>query len=1322
MRKCRWLAVLFSLALILGAFAAGQEISLQFWGHLFAGEGSCQQVSETELHCRMVAGSQGSLGLEAVVEPPNYEVTIEGWGLPSWISFQPTSGLGATSAEAILHPPKSAAGQTVLLVFTATTAFDLVTELAVQLEIIDDKPYEEVPGGEETDRGIEIETPFLPGISTFVLGDVYDCVTGSLIAPSELMAQFVFSSDAEPPYDLEQLETVIVRAPGYVPHEITKFVPQTFSMLFISVTLLMPARTPICLEPFGEPSLEIVAPAGACVGNVTTVITDPGTLFRWAAEGPFLSYYILAYGNPCGQYPPEPTPTPTPTPVPGPSPTPTPTGTTPTPTPTDTSTPAAPEPEGQPVTTPAGAWEPLWDKLTPEQREELAKRNLSGWAWVKAAREILGESDEEIPVEGLVEETEGVLLPDTDLIATFGPISAATTETILPLEAMLEPGQAFIWQILGVYENAAGEDAAILSSPQCIRYQPIDTATGEVVPVVSCPRCEPIGEMWDCDQEIQVTRPLGVYPNKAMMNPDERIALSILGSDTDMLLWLCECLEETRRKIGSYPERVSYSWQLTGKGKLVDVFENSAIYELPADLNPNEQAIATIKVTLSAPRGGDKSIEGQVRLTITAGAEGCDDYNVQISIQQPKQESCPPPLPEYGRDCVASLKYGKANGPIAGGIQVYPMAYVGEPILLKATHTDTDELTIKCEKTVCIEPPEQDYPIPDPLAFTWDDQGAGGTFPLGNTGRCVVYIPPKKDTVTVQCVPMDLIVRDPDARETADQPVAEIVIDLTKCDSDWLPEKDNTITFTARIYQYRNGQCTYPGPERRITFDLFSSHETGYCVNRGDSDEMDLFFSPALLQSTFHLCENLALDPSQSTYYTKATTKTRSAESTVTVSSEDYGSYGEIEAIAFNAHAIEPREPEGPVNCTLGDNTVDIPRDDVPESGNLIADAWDKRYPTNQQETADKDESINNNHNGDGLTRYEEYRGVDVDNDGAVDYNDQRTDAQELVSPQNERLSPDLKDLFVTTLDAADFASLAYGKAFENSEIVVHKFRGVDDRGIDILVIDITAGAPSAGCLTTSPLRSRTDLDGHLNKIETPNNTSPTGQTSVRRWTVDWLGASTVGSDTAYGLPKVFDTSIDNYFGEFPYMDAGSFQPAPAGAANPNTWNGAPNGFLDARSMVEDRNDNGYLDPSERDGNYDDGDAVLDGDRLRFAYGPAAAPNFLSRDWDAGPQTASFSVYNRNGDAQVEAPDGVYTRQQVDVMITTHEIGHALGIGGANTVFHNLVQWIGGHGIAYDGLGHCNNPQCTMYRLTNNFTRQDFLCPDCQSLLMIHND
>jgi len=690
-----------------------------------------------------------------------------------------------------------------------------------------------------------------------------------------------------------------------------------------------------------------------------------------------------------------------------------------------------------------------------------------------------------------------------------------------------------------------------------------------------------------------------------------------------------------------------------------------------------------------------------VIVDITGGQEGCDDYQVRLRIVQPTEEPCPPPLQEYGEDCVASLKYGKADGPISGAIQLYRMAYVDEPILLKATHADTDVLVIKCERTICDLLPEFDYGLPDPLAFTWSDEGAGGVFPLGKTGRGVVYVPPRgRDEVTIKCDVTDRVVRDKDVKEREKQPVAEIVIDLTFCEFDWLPEGGNATALTARIYEMHRGQCTFPGPARQITFDLSGvSEKPGYCVNRGTSRNPDLLFSVAA-NGAFHLCNDQKKEGAVP-FHHRATSKARVTETTVTVASEDYGSYGLLGSSAFGAMPIEPRLDGSTTACRLGPNEVEIPRDDIPAAGgevgglqpggNHIADVWDMRYPTHLHESADADTSVNNLYHGDGLERYEEYRGVDTNNDAIISYNANRTDQQELRSPQNERLSPNLKDLFVTTRRTADLPRLSYGRAYENARIVVHRFSGADRRKIDVIEIDISAGVPPTAAYTTpAPANQRTDQDGHLNKLLTPVQTMS--------WTTDWMGGSNTGSATTYGRPLIFNRSIDGYFDDRPYVDA-----------NGNAWHDWPD-----RPGVEDDNDNGVLDAGEDDNN----NGALDGDHLSIPL-PGQVP-FRSLAW--GTAANRRNPYDADGNGQIWV-DREYTKAEVTTHVTTHEMGHALGIGPPYTNQVNLLRFLTGSSLmAYNGQGHCDDARCVMYWRVNNWRRQDFLCSDCQSLLRVHND
>ena len=844
----------------------------------------------------------------------------------------------------------------------------------------EDNPYEDYEG-KESEEGYEVETPNIGGITSILIDRVLDCVSGEVIPYEQLSLRVVYRDDAVRPFDISDIVGIVVSAPGYLSHAIVHFEPIEFGFLFVTFTVLVPLEAPICLEPITERTLTPTHPTGACVGDAPVSVTSPVVPFAWDSTGSFDAFTVFIYENPCGMYPPGPTPTPTPVPPDTPT-TPTPTG------PGTTSPPTPTTPTALPQTTTAGVWEPLWDKLCPEQREEMNRRHLeeglSGWAWVKAAREMLASKGETVPAAATLVEQEDVLLPNTPLVTEIGPIEPDAESVEVVLSEGIEPGEAFIWQVMGVYADEAGETAAMLSEPQCIRYEPVVDLTGDLTPVVACPECVPDEEQWECETPIEVDHPLDYYPKKAFMSPDERIAISVHAKDDDLLFWKCFCFEETLRKIGSYADRVTYEWKLEGRGDLVDPFENSVMYQFPLDVAPGTTEMATIRCKIRAPRGGDKMIEGKVEIRMTGGAEACDDYTVHVTVTPVKEEPCPDPPQEKGRDCLAVLKYGKADGPITGSIRVYNMAYRNEPIILKATHVDTDELTIQCTRTVCLMRPEFDYSLPDPLVFTWSDQGAGGTFPLGNVGRSVVYIPPAKEEVTIQCEVKDLVIRDRDVKEQEQQPIARVVIDLTKCDRNWLPSDDGLTGFTAKIYALHKGQCAWPGPSRRITFWLDAvSHERGVCLNKGTSLNPDLWFSTSGNSRSFHLCDDQTIDNlcgallterANHKHWQKATTKQRVAEATVLVQSEDYGAFGWIESLAFNAAPILPRDPGAAVNCTLGKNTVEIPRDD---DNNQIADA----APQNDRGRAANRDADNipvgdPNHPGDGLSNYEEYRGL----------------------------------------------------------------------------------------------------------------------------------------------------------------------------------------------------------------------------------------------------------------------------------------------------------------------------------------------------------
>ncbi|MBD3160748.1 MAG: hypothetical protein GF346_01275 [Candidatus Eisenbacteria bacterium] len=236
-------------------------------------------------------------------------------------------------------------------------------------------------------------------------------------------------------------------------------------------------------------------------------------------------------------------------------------------------------------------------------------------------------------------------------------------------------------------------------------------------------------------------------------------------------------------------------------------------------------------------------------------------------------------------------------------------------------------------------------------------------------------------------------------------------VDITKSVPGWWPEFGNTTTYTARIYWYdpRSGECIFPGPPKIIQFDLTDiSTEKGYSINRGTRDATDLHFNHADNSEFTYIggtTEECDLRDGDHNHWTSLETIDCVSEATVTVVSEDHGAFGFIEASASGCRgpwptSILPREPGGQPTCTLGPAKTKIPRDD---NGNDIEDTW-PGDTSNGNSTASWDAEDNPNpaciSTGDGLTRYEEWRGAHVQ--GA-----------------HNRLSTLLKELFVYRENAA---------------------------------------------------------------------------------------------------------------------------------------------------------------------------------------------------------------------------------------------------------------------------------------------------------------
>jgi len=183
-------------------------------------------------------------------------------------------------------------------------------------------------------------------------------------------------------------------------------------------------------------------------------------------------------------------------------------------------------------------------------------------------------------------------------------------------------------------------------------------------------------------------------------------------------------------------------------------------------------------------------------------------------------------------------------------------------------------------------------------------------------------------------------------------------ITLTSLGTNWLPTYNSTVNITVNI----TGDRSYL-PDCVAKFYLIPTAYEGYCMNAGNqtTDEPDLEFLP---------------DDQQDDHSGKITwdgknqmIEARFADSTVTtfvvkVKCHDYGAYSPLYARLYYG------------NSMLSETSITVPRDD---NGNEIADGWMNDGQINYTASDDNETGPSgNNHNGDGFSVYEEYRGFRV--------------------------------------------------------------------------------------------------------------------------------------------------------------------------------------------------------------------------------------------------------------------------------------------------------------------------------------------------------
>ncbi|MBT8369711.1 MAG: thrombospondin type 3 repeat-containing protein, partial [Deltaproteobacteria bacterium] len=425
------------------------------------------------------------------------------------------------------------------------------------------------------------------------------------------------------------------------------------------------------------------------------------------------------------------------------------------------------------------------------------------------------------------------------------------------------------------------------------------------------------------------------------------------------------------------------------------------------------------------------------------------------------------------------------------------------------------------------------------------------------------------------------------------------------------------------------------------------------------------------------------------------------------------------------------------------EGTIILPLDSDKDG---LPDAWENAHAgfnssnahtfssTELDSAADIDTSLNNTYSGDGLTNFQEYRGIIFDPNNA--------------SAFHNRLNPLNKDLFVRgdnfqnslvktypsqlpPLNDADILPFAvdYAAAFNKPAGTPGAF---EEAGIN--VHDVT-GMPSFSQSAEPPnidivvVTNKTDKrleDGFIQTLEGVQNGFINHPSSLmpRYWTWDLKGESYIGNNQYYAIhnndPNIRGTftyhfCLMHYFFNRPYLNENISNPtSPTDSAWPTSYcySSVYLDRLEPLDRVEDFYKENGTNPPDKKGNKKENRCItdpeiLDGDRMDPLW---KDKNWGGLEYEAG---LHYSAFDAEGDGRVENPivtdsavldknkldSGEYSLQQVQLHTVLHEMGHAVGMDAQ----------------------HTSDPSCLMYKDPINWDRAGHFSDSARSQILIHN-
>jgi hypothetical protein len=454
-------------------------------------------------------------------------------------------------------------------------------------------------------------------------------------------------------------------------------------------------------------------------------------------------------------------------------------------------------------------------------------------------------------------------------------------------------------------------------------------------------------------------------------------------------------------------DEVFYNWSLEGtaRGQIKDNTKRIAEYLVPEGMALNEIYTDILTLSITDGRGQQKDwwlADYEIKVTKQAS-----DHKVEFAIKT-KTEGEDDLITENNCICILDDSWNvPANITGNAAINIPEYVVVDSRLILSANGcNDTDTVYVQGSRS-CIpwqSPCSWDKPNADIVTYKWEidntnvqNPGTGEFIPAGaNIGKEVLFKPTAPGEIKFKITPLNYYkgIQHDETDRAENQSTTAVKIEMEKCQAAFEPKggaEDNTTTIKVTV--------TPDAIKGDFKFTLYEvSNEPGYCMNAPQtvpsSGEDSASWKDLQFTDEGQINKDFRISGTNKDI---AETKAPDSKATVTVKCYDYGAYGKIKAQFIKGSLTLCAKEQGGTKYH-----TNIPLDD---NNNYI---WDNSPlqntgpGTNKKPEDDNDNTpAGNGTDGDGITRYEEWRGF-------------------MVNGTFTRLDTNKKDVFVRNVDVTD--------------------------------------------------------------------------------------------------------------------------------------------------------------------------------------------------------------------------------------------------------------------------------------------------------------